>query len=108
MLDIKDTIDCYEECPRKEQFVEMARNAISIEEVEKLYKFLQGEVPENITVKRPPRLSGRQAFTVVWFLQEVMHLLPDRYERCKTCGDLYDSEQGGSLTDLHCDYCRRD
>ena len=103
---ILDTIECYKECPRREQFVDMAREKISLEDVEKLYKYLQGEVPKNLTIKCPVKLSSRKAFQVIYYLQEIMLILPDCYERCITCGDLFDSDNEGNFP--HCEYCRRD
>ena len=103
---ILDTIECYKECPRRQQFVDMAIRDIPIEDVEKLYKYLQGEVPENLTIKCPVKLSSRKAFQVIYYLQEIMLILPDSYERCITCGDLFDSDNEGNFP--HCEYCRRD
>lgn len=111
MKTLQETIDsgCWEDCPRKEQFVRMAKENISIEEVNDLYDFLQGEVPECLIMKRPPHLSEQMAFRIIYYLQEVMHILPDNYERCVTCGRLYDSfNEGSSYKGMHCDYCRKD
>lgn len=104
-MELKDTMECFKECPRKEQFVQMAKEDISLEEVEKLYRFLQGEVPEGIYMKQPPKLSERQAFKIIWYLQEVLRILPDTYERCKTCGELYDIDSEGDSK--HCGNCER-
>jgi len=106
MKSIQETIECYKGCPRKEQFVDMAREKISLEDVEKLYRYLQGDVPENLTIKCPVKLSSRKAFEVIYYLQEIMCILPDHYGRCRTCGDLYDSENEGHFP--HCENCRRD
>lgn len=106
MPSLKETIEseCYKDCPRKEQFERMAIESISLEDVDKLYQFLQGKLPDDIIMKCPPRLSERQAFRVIWFLQEEMGILPSNYERCKTCGILYDTyKEGGG--DNHCDDC---
>jgi len=71
-------------------------NDIPLEDVEALYKFLQGEVPECLQIDYPPKLSEQEAFSIIYYLQEVLFLLPDRYERCDKCGDLYDSNQEGA------------
>lgn len=80
---------------------------ITLEQVDELYKLLQGEVPENVTMKRPPRLSQRQAFKIIWYLQEQMRIIPDKYERCVKCGDLYNADaEGGVRRDrCYCDHC---
>lgn len=80
---------------------------ITQEKIEKLYKFLQGEMPPDIHMKRHPKLSSRMAFSIIWFIQEELEILPDRYERCKTCGRIFDSYSEGD-TKLHCDSCRKD
>jgi len=82
--------------------------SITQEQVEQFYEFLQGEVPEKLDMKRPPHLSGPMAFRIIYYLQEVMHVIPDRYERCITCGYIYDTQSEGSSKTLHCDDCRRD
>lgn len=86
----------------------MEDERVTIEDVNKFYKFLQGEVPKDINMKRPIRLSSKQAFDVIWYLQEVMKVLPDHYERCKTCGRLFDSDSEGNTKTMHCDNCRKD
>jgi hypothetical protein len=108
MRTLQKTIDCgcWKECPRREQFVSMARDEISLEQVEAFYRFLQGELPPQLHMSRHPRLSEPMAFRVIYYLQEIMGILPDRYERCVKCGTIYDSYDEGSLKGkLHCDGC---
>lgn len=67
---------------------------ISIEQVEELYKWLQNKkTPEGIKIGEgnQPNLSDKQAFTVIWFLQEHLGVIPENYEKCQNCGDLYDT-----------------
>jgi len=106
MLSIEDTVGCYENCPRKEQFVDMARESITLEEVEKLYRFLQGEIPKGFDIKAMPNLSPDQAFSVIYYLQEGLRILPDKYEKCCVdgCNTLYDSDSEGCLAML-CESC---
>ena len=109
LIPLKDTMDCFRRCPREKQFAENAIDEIPIEDVEKFYEFLQGEVPEGYNIKHPPRLSPQKAFLVIYYLQEEMGIIPDRYERCITCNNLYDSHcEGSSKGGTHCDYHRRD
>ena len=59
-------------------------------------------------MKHHPRLSSRMAFKIIWYLQEVMGVIPDHYERCITCGCLYDSWSEGHYDERnghHCDNC---
>lgn len=81
---------------------------MKIEQVNELYEFLQAKNKEigTLTFKSVPKLSSRKAFSVIYFLQEHMHLIPDTFERCATCGDLYDSSNEGNFP--HCEQHRRD
>lgn len=80
---------------------------ITIEQIDELYEFLQGKCPEGIHVKHPPRLTQNKAFKIIWFLQEHLGVLPDNFERCCSCGDLYDvCREGGYYRDRpYCDPC---
>ena len=111
MPTLQQTIDsgCWKECPRREQFIRLALENMEIEIVDDFYEFLQGKLPDCLTMKRHPHLSEQMAFSIIYYLQEVMHIIPDKYERCVTCGRLYDSEnEGSSYKGMHCDYCRKD
>jgi hypothetical protein len=82
---------------------------ITIEEVEKFYSFLQGELPEELYIKRYHKLSERQAFQIIYYLQETMHIIPDNFERCITCGCIFDSDnEGSSYKGMHCEDHRKD
>ena len=81
---------------------------ITQDQIEQFYEFLQGEVPQGLNMKRPPHLSGQMAFRIIYYLQEIMGILPDKFERCKTCGNIFNTETEGNPETLHCDYCRRD
>ena len=60
-----------------------------------LYDYLCGvKLPEGIYCKMP-KLSPKKAFTVIWFLQEVMHCLPDNIEQCQDCKELFDADSEG-------------
>ncbi|OPY59158.1 MAG: hypothetical protein A4E55_00375 [Pelotomaculum sp. PtaU1.Bin035] len=75
---------------------------ITLEQVEKLYRFLQGEVPDGFDIKAMPNLSPDQAFSVIYYLQEGMRVLPDSYEKCRVegCNELYDSDAEGCMAML--------
>jgi hypothetical protein len=82
---------------------------VTAERVEELMAFLRGQQVEGITCRWMPRLSSRAAFSVIYFLQEHMNLLPDRFEVCGRCGVLFDSEQEGRYVEKtgknYCDGC---
>ena len=85
----------------------MPSETITIEQTDELYAFLQGTCPKGIYVKHPPRLTKRKAYAVIWFLQEYLGILPDHYEQCCGCGELFDDcSEGGSYRDrCYCDAC---
>jgi hypothetical protein len=78
--------------------------AITLEQVDVFYKFLQGECPEKFYIKEMPQLTQNQAFAVIYYLQEGLYVLPDTYEKCRICGDLFDSDNDGCRAML-CEGC---
>lgn len=75
-----------------------------------LFDFLCGvNLPKNVTVQKPPKLSPKMAMTVIWFLQEVTQVLPDHWEMCDDCQRLYDSYAEGDYQETtgkhYCDCC---
>lgn len=71
-----------------------------LDKVNELYLYLQDkEIPDGIHVKPRPKLSQNKAWSLIWFLQEVTHCLPDHIERCGVCGDLYNSNAEGFCLD---------
>lgn len=87
------------------------RTDSDLEWINEFYEFLQGNNPESIRISRghQPKLSQKQAFTIIWYLQEHFSILPDHIERCNTCGDLYNSWSSGiyweSKGKHYCDCC---
>lgn len=70
---------------------------IDQEDVEMFHRFLQGiDCPENLIPKNQPNLTAEEAFTVIYYLQEVMEILPDNYEMCRECGCIFDMDYGGT------------
>lgn len=81
-----------------------------MEQAELLYEFLQGHEIAGISANREqPKLSSKQAFAIIWFLQEKLHLLPDTIERCCSCKELFDSAESGWYVERlyrhYCDNC---
>lgn len=66
-----------------------------IEAIAIFHQFLQGHVPEGVSTRRFKKMNADQAFTVIWFLQEVCNLLPDHYEMCHNCQTIYDDWREG-------------
>jgi len=76
---------------------------IKLQEVEAFQQFLCGEPEPHLELRIAPtvqpRLSQDQANSVIWYLQEVMHVLSDRWEYCEACGELYDCHRSGWVSE---------
>jgi hypothetical protein len=42
-----------------------------------------------------PKVSTKQAFAVIYFLQKRLHVLPDCIEQCSVCKELFDTDSEG-------------
>ena len=58
-----------------------------------------GELPEGVTMPDQPKLEQTQAFSVVWYLQEILQILPDNFEMCAVCNTVFDYNNGGTYVD---------
>jgi hypothetical protein len=73
------------------------RTDSDLEWVDEFYRFLQGEIPDGISLSRgyKPKLSPKKAFAIIWYLQEQFPVIPDNINRCDNCGDLFDGNSEG-------------
>lgn len=81
---------------------------ITFEQVELLYQFLQGNQVGTIHCESMPHLSEDEAFSVIYYLQEGLEVLPDRIEQCLSCKTLIDDYcEGYYKEDVghYCDNC---
>lgn len=71
-----------------------------LDKINEFYEFLTGnDMPDGV-IAESPKLSTKQAFTVIWFLQEITRCLPDHIEKCQECDVLFDSDgEGWFLTE---------
>lgn len=93
--DTRQCYDCEHNADRPKDVKPARRFTSQCDAVDVLYRFLKGEgLPEGVTCKMP-KLKPKVAFDVIWFLQEVMHCLPDHIEQCEGCGCLFDSDSEG-------------
>ena len=79
-----------------------------LEQVQSLMDMLTGEpIDEKIMhLAHQPKLTRKEAFSMVYYLQEEMHLIPDRFEMCSKCEVLYDSfNEGGTLQGSNANLC---
>lgn len=64
------------------------------------YEVLQGELPEKFPIKHSDlKLTPEQAFDVIYLLQEYFNAIPDVFEQCYRCKELYDADYGGNHYD---------
>lgn len=72
------------------------KTEITLEQVQELVDFLAGgKLPEGWTTSAPPTLTRKQAFSVVYYLQERLHIIPDHFEMCAVCEQVADTHYGG-------------
>ncbi|KKN08142.1 hypothetical protein LCGC14_1059540 [marine sediment metagenome] len=92
---------CYD-CQRnlKSEAETRSDNYISqLDKINILYEYLKGEgMPTGVSCLMP-KLKPKKAFSVIWFLQEILHCLPDNIEQCDDCKDLYDTDSEGHILD---------
>lgn len=69
------------------------QQASDVEWVEEFYNFLQGELPEGMSIGKghKPQMSHKKAWSIIWYLQEHLPVLPSKIEKCDNCGTLYNS-----------------
>ena len=73
---------------------------ITDDQMQEFWEFLRGEsIPDGMTVDEQPKLTDKAAFAVIYYLQERLRILPDAFEMCKTCHQLYDSDSEGFSID---------
>jgi hypothetical protein len=71
-----------------------------LESVEELMAMLTGgELPSGMVMRHQPHLDQQEAFSVIWFLQEHLRVLPDHFEQCSVCHGLFDTHCGGFVVD---------
>ena len=98
-------------------------NELTVEQTQELYNFLKGEEmditvnksienciridedfkPKEIHLKGILKLTEDQAFSIIYMLQEYFKIIPDIYEQCDHCGEIYDSESEGHY--INCNEC---
>lgn len=88
--------------------MKMNLSEVTINELQEFFEFLQGDISSNearkITFISPPKVSKETAISIIYYLQEVMGIVPDTYESCKKCSDFYDSGNEGCLA-MYCEGC---
>lgn len=73
---------------------------ITLEQTVQFYEILRGgDLPDGWKMSDQPSLSAEEAFSVVYLCQELLHIIPDHYEKCDVCQELFDSSHGGFFID---------
>lgn len=83
----------------------MSETRDPLEVVQELHAFLQGRLPASVSMTKPPKLSAKKAFEVIWFLQEVSGLVSSNFELCGYCGYIYDSDSEGHSSEENGQFC---
>jgi hypothetical protein len=64
---------------------------MTLEKTRELYDLLIGRsIPDGFHLGNPPKLSPKKAFTVIYMLQERYHVIPDHFEQCCECKQIFD------------------
>ena len=75
-------------------------------DIDDFSQFLQGQyMPWNLNMSHPPKMTKAMANKIIYYLQEILGVLPDKYDMCKTCGIMYDSANEGSSKEGRCGSC---
>lgn len=87
------------------------------------YDYLRGYIENirigNLIIGKSPKLSDKKAFNILYYAQEFLRTIPDKFEKCSKCGKIYDTETEGwtiseedlenrdcfKKCDLGCFYC---
>jgi len=73
---------------------------IGLEQIEEFMDMLTGTgLPDGMRMPCQPQLSRKEAFSIIWFLQEHMRVLPDNIEQCGVCEELFDCDHEGFIVD---------
>ena len=75
----------------------MNEENVTPEQMQEFFDFLQGKTEDE--VRGSPKLTKKKAFSVIYYLQEKLHVLPDNFEMCFECKSLFDTHQGGITVD---------
>ena len=69
------------------------------EEIQKFHEYLTDNLG----------LSANQAFEVIYYLQSTLPLIPDNFEMCGECKNMYDADYGGCFSEteqkFYCSWC---
>lgn len=72
---------------------------MEVEEVQNLHEFLQKDMNR----------TAEESFEIIYYLQETMHIIPDKFEMCSECESICDTDCGGYYSEKkgehYCYWC---
>lgn len=78
----------------------MTGREITTDHMQALMNILTGgALPDSITIQHQPQLTPDEAFSVIRYLQERMYVLPDHFEMCAWCNQIFDYNCEGHIAD---------
>jgi len=84
----------------------------TLEQVKSLYEYLKGEsIPDGFHLSKSgrPKLTAKKAYQVIYVLQEHLRIIPDTFEQCWNCKEIFDTNESGlyweSKSRHYCDEC---
>lgn len=74
----------------------MTTDKLNTDILNRFIEYLQGEyIPPDWNIKDRPNLNLKQAWDVVYMLQEWIKLIPDNFELCSECEQIFDIDDNG-------------
>lgn len=76
----------------------MSDKVMDLEQTKSLFEFLQGNNQSEVIEFKDgsiPKLTPEQAFSVIYYLQEELKVIPDVYEKCDECHEIFNTDSEG-------------
>lgn len=73
---------------------------ITDKQIRNFVSFLRGDLRDDgVKIHHMPELNDEQSMSILWYLQEVLPVIPDHYECCSRCGVVIDTDAEGTYLD---------
>ena len=80
----------------KEEGEKLDEDKLDLEKLNNFLNYLQGKyIPPYWEVKNDPKLSLNEAWNVIYMLQEWIGVIPDNFELCSVCKQIFDMDHYG-------------
>lgn len=70
----------------------------TLDQVKDFYEYLKGEsVPDRFILSKHgrPKLTAKKAYQIIYILQEHLRIIPNTYEQCWNCKEIFDTNESG-------------